>query len=119
MYLSGCQEPTVKSFCSAADATGLYSNSLRLILRNFVLLLFQVLDLRRQHGYVIRVLDLKSGDTGFKFCSGAVSRKTRNFSGDIILFVSSKKQNCSVAQNFAVIVIFTAFTTYKKNSFTE
>ena len=83
MYLPGCQEPTVESVCSAADATGLYSNRLGLILRNFILLLFQVLDSRRQHGQVVRVLDLKSGDTGFKFCSGAVSRKTRNFSGDI------------------------------------
>ena len=49
---------------------------------------------------------------------GPVSRKTRNFSGEIILFVSSKRK-CSVSQNFAVILIFIPFTTYKKTSFTE
>ena len=48
----------------------------------------------------------------------AVSRKSRNFSGDIIRFVSSK-QECSVSRNFALILIFTSFTTYEKTSFTE
>ena len=49
---------------------------------------------------------------------GPVSRKTRNLSGEVILFVSSKRK-CSVSQNFAVILIFIPFTTYKKTSFTE
>ena len=48
---------------------------------------------------------------------GAVSRKTRNFSGDIILFVSSKRRRLE-ARNFAVIFIFIPFTTYDKTSFT-
>ena len=69
VHLPGYQEPTVKSVCSEVDATGLYSNILGLILRNFALLLFLVLDSRRQHGQVVRALDLKSGDTGFQFCS--------------------------------------------------
>ena len=49
---------------------------------------------------------------------GPVSRKTRNFSGDIILFVSSKGR-FSVSRNSAVILIFIPFTTYKNTSFTE
>ena len=49
-------------------------------------------------------------------CSGQgpVSRKSRNFSGDIILFVSSKRRRLE-ARNFAVIFIFIPFTTYEKN----
>ena len=43
---------------------------------------------------------------------------TRNFSADIILFVSSKRR-CSVTWKFAVIFIFILFTTYEKISFTE
>ena len=38
--------------------------------------------------------------------------------GDIILFVSSKHR-CSVSRNFAVILIFTPFTAYKKTSCKE
>ena len=49
---------------------------------------------------------------------GPVSRKSRDFSGDIILFVSSKRR-CFVTWNFALILIFTPVTTYKKISFTE
>ena len=48
---------------------------------------------------------------------GPVSRKSRNFSGDI--FLLSSKRRCSVSQNFAVILIFIPFTTYEKTSFTE
>ena len=39
-------------------------------------------------------------------------------SGDIILFVSSKRRRLE-ARNFAVILIFIPFTTYEKTSFTE
>ena len=39
-------------------------------------------------------------------------------SGDIILFGSSKRRRLK-ARNFAVISIFTPFTTYEKTSFTE
>ena len=49
---------------------------------------------------------------------GSVSRKSRNFSGDIILFVSSKVRRLE-ARNFAVIFIFIPFTTYEKTSFAE
>ena len=49
---------------------------------------------------------------------GPVSRKPRNLSGDIILFVSSKRR-CSVTRNFAVILIFIPFTTFEKSRFTE
>ena len=54
----------------------------------------------------------------YEWLFGPVSRKTLNFSGDIILFVSSKRR-CSVSRNFAVILIFIPFTTYKKTRFTE
>ena len=46
------------------------------------------------------------------------ARKSRDFSGDIILFVSSKRR-CSVSQNFAVILICIPFTKFEKTSFTE
>ena len=39
-------------------------------------------------------------------------------SGDIILFVSSKRRRLE-ARNFAVTLIFIPFTTYEKTSFTE
>ena len=39
---------------------------------------------------------------------GPVSRKSRNFSGEIILFVSSKRR-CSMSRNFAAILIVMAF----------
>ena len=39
-------------------------------------------------------------------------------SGDIILFVSSKRRRLE-ARNFAVIFIFIPFTTCEKTSFTE
>ena len=39
-------------------------------------------------------------------------------SGDIILFVSSKRKRLE-ARNFEVIFIFIPFTTYEKTSFTE
>ena len=42
----------------------------------------------------------------------------RAYSGDIILFVSSKRRRLE-ARNFAVIFIFISFTTYEKTSFTE
>ena len=47
---------------------------------------------------------------------GPVSRKFRNFSGDIIFFVSSKGRHLE-ARSFAVI--FIPFTTYEEVSFTE
>ena len=53
---------------------------------------------------------------------GPVSRKSRKLfgriSGDIILFVSSKRGRLET-RNFAVIFIFIPFTTYEKISFTE
>ena len=55
------------------------------------------------------LMDKKNSDLG------PVSRKFRNFSGDIILFVSSKRR-CSVSRNLAVILIF---TTYEKTSVTK
>ena len=39
-------------------------------------------------------------------------------SGDIILFVSSKRRRLE-PRNFAIIFIFVPFTTYEKTSFTE
>ena len=39
-------------------------------------------------------------------------------SGDIYLFVSSKRRRLE-ARNFAIILIFIPFTTYEKTSFTE
>ena len=39
-------------------------------------------------------------------------------SGDIILFVSSKRRGLG-ARNFAVALIFNPFTIYEKTSFTE
>ena len=47
-----------------------------------------------------------------------VSRKSRSFSSDIIVFVPSKQRRLE-ARNFAVIYIFISFTTYEKTSFTE
>ena len=41
-----------------------------------------------------------------------------HISGDIILFVSSKRRRLK-ARNFAVILIFIPFTTYEKTSLTE
>ena len=48
----------------------------------------------------------------------SVSRKPRNFSDHIILFVSSKRR-CSLSRNLAVILTFIPFTTYEKTSSTE
>ena len=42
----------------------------------------------------------------------------RAYSGDIILFASSKRRRLE-ARNFAVTFIFIPFTTYEKTSFTE
>ena len=52
-----------------------------------------------------------------------VSRKSRKFSGimisgDIILFVSSKRRRLE-ARNFAVIFVLISFTTYEKTSLME
>ena len=49
---------------------------------------------------------------------GPVSRKSPNFSGDVILFVSSKRRLLE-ARNFAGIFIFIPFTTYEITSFTQ
>ena len=55
-------------------------------------------------------------------CSGACFSKVPKLfgriSGDIILFVSSKRRRLE-ARNFAVIFIFILSTTYEKISFTE
>jgi len=51
-------------------------------------------------------------------CFSKVSKLLGRISGDIILFVSSKRRRFE-ARNFAVILIFTPFTTYEKTSFTE
>ena len=57
-----------------------------------------------------------------RFVPGARFSKVPNLfggiSGDIILFVSSKRRRLE-ARNFAVILIFIPFTTYEKTSFTE
>ena len=47
-----------------------------------------------------------------------VPRLFGRISGDIILFVSSKRR-CTEARNFADILIFISYTTYEKISFTE
>ena len=47
-----------------------------------------------------------------------VSRKSRNISGDIILFVSWKQRR-SKTRNFAVILIFLPITSCEMSSFTE
>ena len=47
-----------------------------------------------------------------------VPRLFGRISGDIILFVSSKRR-CPEARNFADILIFISYTTYEKISFTE
>ena len=46
------------------------------------------------------------------------SKAPKRISGDIILFVSSKRRRLE-ERNFAVIFIFIPFTTYEKTSFTE
>ena len=60
-------------------------------------------------------------DPSIPFWSGACFSKVpklfRRISGDIILFVSSKRRRLE-AQNFAVIFVFIPFTTYEKTSFT-
>ena len=50
--------------------------------------------------------------------SSKVPKLFGHISGDIILFVSSKRRRLE-ARNFAVILIFIPFTTYEKTSFTE
>ena len=51
-------------------------------------------------------------------CFSKVPKLFGPISGDIILFVSSKRRRLE-ARNFAVILIFIPFTTYEKTSFTE
>ena len=51
-------------------------------------------------------------------CFSKVPKLFGRISGDIILFVSSKRRGLE-ARNFAVIFIFIQFTTYEKISFTE
>ena len=60
-----------------------------------------------------RLLLLYSGT-----CFSKVPKLYGRISGDIILFVSSKRR-CLEARNFAVIFIFIPFTTCEKTSFTE
>ena len=51
-------------------------------------------------------------------CFSKVPKLFGCISGDIILFVSSKRRRVE-ARNFAIIFIFIPFTTYEKTSFTE
>ena len=51
-------------------------------------------------------------------CFSKVPKLFGRISGDIILFVSSKRRRLE-ARNFAVIFVFNPFTTYEKTSFTE
>ena len=51
-------------------------------------------------------------------CFSKVPKLFGRISGDIILFVSSKRRRLK-ARNFAFIFIFIPFTTYEKTSFTE
>ena len=51
-------------------------------------------------------------------CFSKVPKLFGRISGDIILFVSSKRRRLE-ARNFAVIFIFIPFTTCEKISFTE
>ena len=51
-------------------------------------------------------------------CFSKAPKLYGRISGDIILFVSSKRR-CLEARNFAVIFIFIPFTTCEKTSFTE
>ena len=71
----------------------------------------------RQRGRVVRASDLKSGDPQFKFRSGACFSKIPKLfgrvSGDIILFVSSKRRRLE-ARNFAAILMCVLFITYEK-----
>ena len=48
---------------------------------------------------------------------GPVAQKSRNFSGDIILFKTKVFRD--MKQLWTVILIFIPFTTYEKISFTE
>ena len=56
--------------------------------------------------------------TGPVACFSKVPKLFGRFSGDIILFASSKRRRLE-ARNFAVIFIFIPFTKCKKISFTE
>ena len=47
-----------------------------------------------------------------------VPKLSGHVSGDIILFVPSKRRRLE-ARNFAVILIFIPFTTYERTSFTK
>ena len=49
-------------------------------------------------------------------CFSKVPKLIGSISGNIILFVSSKRRRLE-ARNFAVIFIFMPFTTYEKNQF--
>ena len=51
-------------------------------------------------------------------CFSKVPKLFGRISGDIILYVSSKRRRLE-ARNFAVILFFIPFTTYEKTSFTE
>ena len=56
--------------------------------------------------------------SGTGACFSKVPKLFGRISGDISLFVSSKRKRIQ-ARNFAVIFIFIPFTTYEKTSFTE
>ena len=65
---------------------------------------------------------MKEGSLGDWTGSGArfskVPKLFGRISGDIVLFVFSKRRRLR-ARNFAVILIFLPFATYEKTSFTE
>ena len=73
---------------------------------------------------MVRVLGLHpvaSGSSPVVRSGARFSKVPKHFghiSGDIILFVSSKRRRLE-APNFAVILIFIPFTTYEKTSLTE
>ena len=60
----------------------------------------------------------RGGNAGSGACFSKVPKHFGRISGDIILFVSSKRRRLE-ARNFAVIFVFNPFTTYEKTSFTE
>ena len=73
-----------------------------------------------EHGLYLGKFIASAGNFphGWDTSQGPVSRKSRNFSSDIILFASWKRKR-SKTRNFAVILIFLPFTSCEKTSFTE
>ena len=77
-----------------------------------------ILLIQRINNTEVRIFE-KEGD--FKSpgaCFSKVPKLFGRISGDIILFVSSKRRGLE-ARNFAFIFSFIPFTTYEKTSFTQ